>query len=98
MPVRDPLGATAAALGRANGPREGARSAGWREVEEVERLEGGREGGGGGGCWAPSPPKVSGPRLTDGRPPHWVAVATRSVVRLIRGVDSAAKIKRHCGR
>lgn len=47
MPVRDPLGATAAALGRANGPREGARSAGWREVEEVERLEGGREGGGG---------------------------------------------------
>ena len=46
MPVRDPLGATAAALGRANGPREGARSAGWREVEGVERLEREREGGG----------------------------------------------------
>ncbi len=41
------------------------------------------------GLWAP---------VTDGWPPHWVAVATRSVVRLIHGVDSVAKIKRHCGR
>lgn len=41
------------------------------------------------GLWAP---------VTDGWPPHWVAVATRSVVRLIRSVDSVAKIKRHCGR
>lgn len=36
--------------------------------------------------------------VTDGWPPRWVAVATRSVVRLICGVDSVAEIKRHCGR
>lgn len=95
MPVRDPLGATVAALGRANGPWEGGECAG--------RRGGGVGGGGGGGgvgvggvgpfaaqgLWAP---------VTDGWPPHWVAVATRSVVMLIRGVDSDAKIKRHCGR
>lgn len=36
--------------------------------------------------------------VTDGWPLCWVAVATRSVVRLIRSVDSVAEIKQHCGR
>lgn len=49
MPVRGPLGATVAALGRANGPCEGASV--------------GRRGGAGGvGGLGPLPPKVSGPR------------------------------------
>lgn len=91
MPVRDPLGATAAALGRANGPWEGGESEG-----------GGRGGrvGWGGGVGGVGPFAAQGLRalVTDGWPPHWVAVATRSVVRRIRGVDSVAKIKRHCGR
>lgn len=83
MPVRDPLGATAAALGRANGPWEGGES----------EVEGWRVRGVG-------PFAAQGLRalVTDGWPPHWVSVATRSVVRRIRGVDSVAKIKRHCGR
>lgn len=86
MPVRDPLGAAAAALGRANGPWEGA---------SCGRRDGGMERWRwGGGCGAQGLRAL----VTDGWPPHWEAVATRSVVRLIRGGDSVAKIKRHCGR
>lgn len=83
MPVRDPLRATAATLARANGPWEG-----WDETVEL----------GGWGVLGPLPPRVCGPSVTDGWPPLWVSVATGSVVRRIRGVDSGARIKRHCGR
>lgn len=83
MPVRGPLGATVAALGRANGPWEGVRVG-----VGVEGVVGGE------GDWALCRPRSLGP-VTDGWPPRWVAV---SVVRLICGIDSVVEIKRHCGR
>lgn len=54
-----------------------------------------RGGGGGSGPFAAQGLRAP---VTDGWPPHRVAAATGSVVRLIRGVDSVAEIKRHCGR
>lgn len=71
MPVRDPFGATLAALGRANGLQEGVEgAAGWGGVGPSFAAQ---------GLWA---------LATDGWPALWVAVAMRSVVRLIRGADS----------